>query len=301
MRFILENHFFEKRKYIRDRGSVRRSKMKQELSLDEIKKVEFELLKEIDGICSQEGLRYSLAGGTLLGAIRHKGFIPWDDDIDIAMPRSDYEKFISYCKSHDTNFGLLAHELNINYRNLFAKVYNKDTIIFDDTIDIKDTELGIYVDIFPLDGLGCSEKDAKKQFFSAEIEREILDATNWIKFSRSKTHKWYVEPLRLLVFILSRTCNANHLIEKIEKKNGKYDFDKSEYAGCLCGSYRLKEIMRKEVFSNYMDVPFEGGVFKGFRDYNDYLSRLYGDYMKLPSEDNRVTHHTFKAYFKEDK
>ena len=273
----------------------------QRMSIEEIKACEYGLLCEINAICREHNLRYTLCGGTLLGAIRHKGFIPWDDDIDIAMPRPDYEKFISYCKTHDTGFGLLAHEVNSNYRNLFAKVYNKDTIIFDDTIDIKDTELGIYVDIFPLDGLGCSEKDAKRQFFSAEIEREILDATNWIRFSRSKTHKWYVEPLRLLVFVQSRMCNANHLIEKIEKKNSKYAFDESKYAGCLCGSYRLKEIMQKEIFTDYLDVKFEGGMFSGLRNYNTYLSTIYGNYMELPPEDKRVTHHTFKAYFKEKK
>ena len=273
----------------------------QKMSIEEIKACEYELLCKIDTVCREQSLRYSISGGTLIGAIRHKGFIPWDDDIDIAMPRPDYEKFISYCKSHDTGFGLLAHDLNSNYRNLFAKVYDKDTIILDETTDLKDTELGIYVDIFPLDGLGNSERDAKKQFFSAEIEREILNATNWLKFSKSKTHKWYVEPIRYFVFILSRICNANHLIEKIENKNSKYSFDESEYAGCLCGSYRLKEIMKKEVFSNYIDLSFEGGVFKGFRDYNEFLSRIYGDYMKLPPEEKRVTHHTFEAYFKEDK
>ncbi len=275
--------------------------MKTELSLDEIKIVELEILIQIDNICRQEGLRYTLTGGTLLGAIRHKGFIPWDDDIDIAMPRPDYVKFIGYCKTHDTGFVLLAHELNSNYRNLFAKAYNKNTVIFDDTIDINDTELGIYVDIFPIDGLGGSERESKKQFFSAEIEREILDATNWIKFSRSKTHKWYVEPIRFLVFILSRICNSKHLINSIEQKNGKYDFDESEYAGCLCGSYRLKEVMKQEVFSNYIDMTFEGKVFKGLKDYDIFLTKIYGDYMKLPPEEKRISHHTFKAYFRGDR
>ena len=96
-------------------------------------------------------------------------------------------------------------------------------------------------------------------------------------------------------------CNANHLIEKIEKKNSKYAFDESKYAGCLCGSYRLKEIMQKEIFTDYLDVKFEGGMFSGLRNYNTYLSTIYGNYMELPPEDKRVTHHTFKAYFKEKK
>ena len=87
----------------------------KELSLDEIKTIELEILKEIHQICEKENIRYSLCGGTLLGAVRHGGFIPWDDDIDIIMPRKDYEAFIDYCKTHAPNFNLLCVETNKKY------------------------------------------------------------------------------------------------------------------------------------------------------------------------------------------
>ena len=103
----------------------------RKLSLDEIKAVELELMQQFHDICQEQGFRYTLAYGTLLGAVRHKGFIPWDDDVDLIMPRPDYMKFLNYCSSHDVRFGLAANELDPKYHRPYAKIWDRNTIVED--------------------------------------------------------------------------------------------------------------------------------------------------------------------------
>lgn len=269
------------------------------LSLEEIKKVELDLLTQFHDVCRKQKLRYSLGGGTLLGAVRHGGFIPWDDDIDVMMPRPDYDAFIAYCIGNETPFALFSHEVNDDYYFLDAKLSSKNTIIIDNSLNINDKSIGVHIDVFPIDGLGRTEQEAFFRFIKTSYKREVLNAKTWIKYFKSKTHKIYYEPVRFAFYVISRFCNAKNLITKIEKYNRKISFDRSMYAGCVSGSYRTKEIMRKNVFSDYIDLNFEKKQFKGIKKYDDYLKKHYGDYMQLPPPEKRKTHHTFIAKWKE--
>ena len=271
---------------------------KRELNLEELKEIELKILLEIHDICMKNNFNYSLCGGTLLGAIRHKGFIPWDDDIDIVMPRDDYDKFIQYCINNTTKLRIVSHEVNRKYNYLFAKAYDPSTVIFDSLIDEKGIDLGVYVDIFPLDGLGNTFDGAKRLIHSIELYNYILVASHWKKYTFSKTNKFYIEPIRLLFYTLSKVCKLDKVIDKAENEMKKYNYYTSDYIGCACGSYRLKEIMKSEITNEYINVLFEGHEFKAFKNYDKYLRNIYGDYMKMPSSEQRVTHHTFKAYYR---
>lgn len=270
----------------------------KELLLEDLKSIELEILIEIDQICQRENIRYSLTAGTLLGAARHKGFIPWDDDIDLFMPRSDYNKFIDYCIKHKTKFKLISSSTDSRYGYLFAKAIDTSTVVEELVADTKGIEMGVCVDIFPVDGLGNTYGDALKLFDSTKFQRELLIAANWKKFFRSKTRSWKYEPIRFIFFLMSRFVSRERLIASIEKKLSKASYEESKYAGCVCSAYRAKEIMEAHIFEEYIEMDFEGMKFKAFKEYDKYLTAIYGDYMKLPPEEKRVTHHMFKAYYK---
>ena len=256
--------------------------MQKEVQFEELKQIELNILKQIHEICTQQEFRYFLAGGTLLGAIRHKGFIPWDDDIDIAMPRPDYDKFIDYCISNKTSFKIMSNKVDKNYGYLFAKAMDPQTVLVEKVGNRYDVELGVCVDIFPIDGLGDTEGEALSSMNKTRFDRELLVAANWKRFSRSKTRPIYYEPIRLAFFCVSRLCSFKKIISKVESKYDSDSFDKRKYVGCVCGVYRKKEIMPREVVSEYVDMPFEGLLFKCPKEYDKYLTSFYGDYMQLP-------------------
>ena len=273
--------------------------MIKEINLEQLKELEVELLTAVDEICNKENFRYSLGGGTLLGAVRHKGFIPWDDDIDVMMPRPDYEAFISYCLNNDVPFKIRSFETDESYVDTSAKLYNPNTVLQDDNI-VGGSSIGVNIDVFPIDGLGDTYKSAKKTFNSTRFKRNLLVAAQWKKFFKSKTHAWYYEPFRFAFFVLSRFVNKARLFKKIQKKYKKIDFNSVNFAGAVGGSYREKEILPKTIWTEYTDLPFEGRSFKAIADYDTYMSSIYGDYMKLPPEEKQVSHHTFTAFFKEE-
>ena len=270
----------------------------KELSLKEIQEIELEILVQFDSICQKNDLRYSLGGGTLLGAVRHKGFIPWDDDIDVMMPRPDYEKFLEVCKSQDLGFCLTTYDTVEGYNGLFAKIWDPKTIIIDDLMKMN-FKLGVNIDIFPIDGLGDTKQEAIKIFKKTIVERELLNAVVWKRFFRSKTHSLFIEPVRLFFFLLSRLIQPKKLLIKIDEINKSHPIETSTYAGCVCGSYREREIMNKSAFENYIELEFEGKRFQCVKKYDEYLKKHYGNYMELPPLEKQKTHHTYRAFLQE--
>ncbi len=266
----------------------------QEIDLKNLKLIELELLKQFKEICEQEGFNYSLGGGTLLGAIRHKGFIPWDDDIDVNMPRPDYNKFIEYCKKNKTPFRLVCHETDSDYWLLFAKISDPNTIL----IDEDNHNIGINIDIFPFDSLDETLLKAKFCFLKSELFRDLLIAKNYKSFRKSKTHNIFYELFRYFLYLASRQLSAVKLIKFIEKQYSTKDFYCSNYSACLCGAHRFKEIMPTSVFTDLIEVEFERESFKAYKNYDTYLKALYGNYMDLPPDEKQVSHHVFKAYHK---
>ena len=273
---------------------------KKEFTLEQLKQIEFELLKKFRDICKENGFNYSITGGTLLGAVRHGGFIPWDDDIDIIMPRPDYERFVEYCKIFDTPFRLVSAETDDGYAYLFGKVIDPATELIEDVGNRTAVDLGVFIDIFIYDGMGNTEEEAKKNFRRSRFLRELLVAYNWKKFFRSKTKAWYYEPIRFAFFLLSRFADHKKIIKAVEKKHKELDFYSCEYVGNLCSDKRERSIIKRSLVDTYTTMCFEGEEFSVFVGYETYLTNMYGDYMQLPPEDKRITHHMFSAYPKEN-
>lgn len=270
----------------------------EKLTTEEIKKYAFEVLCDIDYVCRANNISYSLTGGTLIGAVRHKGFIPWDDDIDIMLIRSEYDRLIDILRKDCSNlcFRLLSKETSGNeYIYPFAKACHKDTVLIENGMN-NNIKLGVYVDIFPVDGAGVKESSAKTYSSVFQIFHGMMLMSGWNKYKKSKLRKSYYEPLRYICYLLSKTIGKKHINRLLNYFIKKYRYNQSDYAGRLVGDYGRKEIMPKTVFDEYTEVVFEEKAFMAIKAYDEFLTQLYGDYMSLPPVEKQVSYHDFSAY-----
>lgn len=261
--------------------------MKKKVSLAEMRRIQLDILEKVDVFCRKNNLRYSLGGGTLLGAIRHKGYIPWDDDVDIMMPRPDYETFL---RSFD---GLYQHLVLQHYKNspscmkTFAKIYDDRTVLVE-----KIQKCGVYIDVFPIDGL---PSELELPGYIEEINscaRWLYRTTNILAFDKNIWH--------IIKYFIRRVIDPSRsdVVRKLEECLTKYPFDSSEFAGAIVGRYAEKEHMKADVFKSFINVSFENKVFMAISDYDSYLKKHYGRYMELPPKENRVSNHNYNAWWK---
>ena len=269
----------------------------RKIDTTEIKKLSFEVLCNLKEVCENYHLNYSLTGGTLLGAVRHKGFIPWDDDIDVMLPRPDYDKLIQIAKEQKLNFDLYSEELNgSDYGHPFAKACHKETLVTEKDVKERAIKIGVYVDVFPVDGMGKSYKKAGRHFALFKIIHGLKVTSNWSGYHFSKTRKWYFEPWRYACYLLSKLIPEKVICSAMDRMMKKYSYSDSTYAGRLVGDRGKGEINKKSLFDNIIQVEFENEFFNAVADYDTFLTNLYGDYMKLPPVEKQVTHHEFEAF-----
>lgn len=269
--------------------------LKKSICLDEYKELLLEILKDVDSFCQKNSIKYFLTSGTLIGAIRHKGFIPWDDDIDIAMLREDYEVFVRTYSSSKDYYKLLSLETDRKYAFPFAKVVD-DRVALVENVS-KRVEIGAYLDVFPIDNCpGESASEACKTIDDMNYLRTLRDLKN-IRLSKKRSF-WKNAILafcKLLTIFISKRLVA----ELTSKKAKKNRYCECKYvAGLTNTTYGHGEIIPKECFRNVIDVEFENCFFKAPEGYDLILTSYYGDYMKLPPEEKRVSHHDFECWYK---
>ncbi len=237
-----------------------------------------EILKAIDAFCKEKGIRYSLAYGTLLGAARHKGFIPWDDDIDLQMPRPDYERFVAEFR-HPR---YICHRNSPKFTQYFAKVEDPTTVCHERKLSRR-LRMGLNVDIFPVDGKPDTPElqKAHEKRIGRPVRRLFIRRRGFFTFRDFNFAK-------IEAFIHS----PEYWINQAETLMKSYDVATCDYCGSICTTYNgLVEIFPRDVFENYTTLEFEGIQFPVFARWDYFLKSYYGDYMQLPPEEKRRIHH----------
>lgn len=253
------------------------------------------LADEVKRICEKHNIRYFMIAGTMLGAVRHKGFIPWDDDMDFGMLRNDYDKFVSVCAAEidENKFYLQTDKKDKYYTFNFAKLRLCGTKVIESFSSDVQTNQGIYIDIFPIDNLADGKTVARLQCKKFWFYRSLL----WIKCGYGSGEVKKKTSYKIARFI-SRFFSIAYLKKRKLKIIAKYKNKETRYVVTSDGTYGLKkETLEKAWLKNLKNYDFEDRQYPGIADYDTYLTYFYGDYMQLPPEDKRNHHGRLEVDF----
>lgn len=266
----------------------------RKLSIEEAKKLELDILDFIDSFCKEHGINYCINYGTLIGAIRHKGFIPWDDDIDLSMTRENYEKFIQLFSEKQSRYKLLSLETDDQYFNNFIKIVDPTTKIID-TRNTKTYDSGVFIDIFPMDTFN----DTKVVDICYKLESFKL-----LSFSKHKNIVYgdskLKDLIRTLFWLLLRPVSPRFFANQIEKQIQRYRVENGKYIAFIPSKAKEKEIFPRDMFDELIETTFEHLVLPAPKHFDAVLKQFYDDYMTVPPKEKQIYIHEFEAYKLED-
>lgn len=267
--------------------------------LVEFKRHVLKVAKVFDAFCVEHKLRYFAFAGTAIGALRHKGIIPWDDDIDFVMPRPDYEKFLRLATSLlPEGFEVLSHQNNKEYHLQFAKMCDARTSLL---IDSRSRcMMGAFVDIFPIDGLPNTDAKGRKKYFNDFVKIRMSAYYKRLHFHLSDyIHSLYRRDWKMIRYQLFSdwghlTCTTGDPYDECDRISMAYPFDNSDYVAYLGTNHGPKIISHRSLFDDYYYVPFEDIQLRLPIGIDGYLRHVYGDnYMQLPPESKREARHSY--------
>ena len=275
-----------------------------DIKLKKLQKVELDILHNVTELCEENNIQYFLMDGTMLGAIRHKGFIPWDDDVDIGMPRKDYERFISIA------YEKLPHHLKIrnyqyegDYDRLNTRVINENVKLYHSSYTTEEQMEPAWIDVFPLDGMPDNKvifELHKLHYLSVRLfyHFSCFDRTvNLTRTDRTRLQKiliWFGK-----TFNVFRNLDTKKILRKLENTLSRYDYYNSKYIVNAHSSYMFKETYERTWFGNGQMTQFEEYQMRVPSDYDKALTHLYGDYMTPPPKGHEEKHHILRIEFGE--
>ena len=264
-----------------------------QLSLDELKRHQLGILDAVATFCDQQGIPYYLSGGTLLGAVRHQGYIPWDDDIDICMMREDYERFIRIFNDANDRYKVWSIENNPKFLREYGKVLDTHTVLYEP--DESGKKLCVNIDLFINDSAPDDDRLVNALYDRRDLLRKKKILREQSKYQRvTGFHSlWYY-----IRGIFRRMIPERYYVRKLVENARRYDDPKSEYIGDFSGYYHGQARVKvpRAIFTEAVLLDFEGKKYKAPIGYDAWLTALYGDYMVLPPVEERVSHHSFIAY-----
>lgn len=254
-------------------------------TLREIQLFELKMLKDLARICEDNDIRYYLSSGTLLGAVRHGGFIPWDDDVDIYMPLPDYKKFLKIGqklldKAYGNAYFVQNYRTDKNYNEMWTQIRANNTTSMPICCKKFDIHFGMCLDIFPIVGCSSDPKKQERQKKALRINKSLLADKYMIAVGEHMNWK------QKMIYEIPRCFRR--LICRLNESNLMLDLNKNDCATIVW--YKIPAIYPKEVFSETVKIRFEDADFFTFKEYKQYLTILYGDYMQLPDEKDRGGH-----------
>ena len=266
----------------------------REIKLDELKKIQVEILENVNDFCQKNNIKYWLDCGTLLGAVRHKGYIPWDDDIDIGMLREDYDKFMKLFNKNNTRYKFYSIENNEDFYFQFGKVLDMNTLLYEP--DETGVKLNVYIDVFVYDNAPFDDKICDKMFKKRDLYRKMRYAKFYPKAYDHTSFKKRI--MRFFLNIYLKFVPKNYYVKKLINNSKRYANEDTGGVGNFTS--KTKFICDKSIFQDFVDVSFEGKKYPAPVGYDKWLKSFYGDYMKLPPKEKRVSNHVFKAYMKDE-
>jgi len=266
----------------------------RKLTLKELKETQICILTYVADFCERNKIRYWIDSGTLLGAIRHKGYIPWDDDIDIGMLREDYDKFSKLFNAHESQYRFVCLENSADFYVPHGKVCDKNTILYEP--DENGQKLAVNIDIFVYDNAPDDEAELKEMYDKRDFWRKVYWRQNSYIDKKGNIVKIILKYMRRAVYRV-RYKNRNPIQEMIQNSK-KYMMCQTRNVGNFTSFTRMS--CDKSVFASFIEVEFEGKKYKAPIGYDEWLRSFYGDYMKLPPEEKRISHHRFVAYMIND-
>ncbi len=265
-------------------------KNSRRLSSDEIKQTQLNILLEFQKICKDNGLTFYLCGGSLLGAVRHKGFIPWDDDIDICMSRPQYDELARLVRNNSLDkpswLEIVCYD-NRTSRFPFIKVLDKRTFILNDYFKESEND-NLWIDLLPVDGLPDSEGEVKKLYRKVTLCRKLVQMKYVRPFEGKSLSKRIIKPIMSVFAHIINTDRFNDRILEMATANA---YELCDKVGIVTeGLYNEREAIPRSEYEKPVDVEFEGHIFQATSYWDEYLRNLFGDYMTPPPEDKRKTH-----------
>ena len=267
--------------------------MNKEITSEEVKAIQLNLLQTVHDFCLKHKINYSLAYGTLLGAVRHGGYIPWDDDIDIAMLRDDYELFAQMFNKENRAYHFYDCRNDKDVHIGFGKVADTRTLVVEGAAT---KNLGVAIDIFPIDDLGDTYEEAKRFLDSFKVWK-------YLRIMKSRDVSAVRTNWKKPLFVLAKLLFLWYPLHKIPQKMLKRVLDNrmpnSKYVGLILGSgFSEKAIVERSMWKDLQQIGFENGTFLAIRDFDKYLRREYGNYMEFPPEEERVPQHDFYGVYR---
>ena len=264
----------------------------KEITPSRLKELQLGILDTVAEFCTAHGINYWLNAGTLLGAVRHRGYIPWDDDVDLAMLRRDYDKFMAEFNGSNSRYKFVCYENDPESFTHFGKVLDTSTVLYEP--DEKGEKLSVYIDIFPMDN-APDDVSARERMFRRRNVLYVCNLGRKLPVFLTPTRGGILRRLCVYAFRgVLRVFPRYYFVKALVRNAKRFAGADTEYFGDFTGTHNAA--MRRDLAENITRLEFEGKKYNAPAGYEEWLRKLFGDYMRLPAPEKRASTHFFRAY-----